>query len=190
MDAPPEFKASDIIVVPGFFAAFQTAPGEAPSYGGHIAGFLSPLYVLHALWRVVTQAWGSFAREHPKGFQVWRKLDLSDDERRAVAAKASEYSARGYGWWRLIFHGADYALGWVAHYLWGGKGEVYLARRLLSDQTRWPLCHEVWARAYKEVLGYEFGREWAEVTPDTMNDHMKAHPGEWTMVYEARSAPG
>lgn len=177
-------RPADLLIARGSMARFQTAPGEAPSYAGHVGGLLSPGLVLHAKWLVKTESLGKWDTGHQ--YKVYRKRGVPMSQRRSVARwTADQYSAKLYPAWRLLNQFGDYLLAWARWGLSRGRltGEVYFFRKLLKDPT-WGLCHRIWAQAYYEVLGYDFGRPPWEANPDQMLDWVEAHPEVWEKVYE------
>lgn len=170
---------ADIIFTPGMGAIrlFQTAPGEDPTWAGHVAGLGTPSMVVEAKWKVVSTAWDKY-RERTPAFEVWRHTGLTMEQREAVAAVALGFMDESvhYGWWKLGLHLGDWGLAWARWGLTAGQweGEAYALRRLMfSDE--FPICNWVWAKAYQEAIGYRFGVKAAWTTPDTMHDHVLLH---------------
>jgi len=171
----------DIGLTPGLALVrfCQTAPGEPATRAGHVFGFVGPGETLEALWRVRVLPWAG--RRGP--CEVWRRRGLSAAQRGAVAEAARAYAGRGYGWWKLAAHLADWFLAWALFGLSLGRrrGEAYVARRLLALE-RWPICSWVWARAYVRALGLSLGEPGGCATPDGMRDHFMADPA-WELVF-------
>jgi len=170
---------ADVIATPGMMLVreFQRAPGEAPSRAGHIAGLSQPDTVLEALWRVQE----SPLDDYKPPFTIWRHIGLTAAQRLAVAREAQSYLGRWYGAWKLPLHLADNLTSRGIHLL-GYHQDVVLFRRL-QFLRYWPNCHTVWAKAYEDAIGYQFGmRAWHQ-NPDCMRDFMEASP-DWRVVFE------
>lgn len=168
---------ADIIFTPGWGAVrlFQTAPGEEPTWAGHVAGLGTPNIVVEALWKVTPTAWEEY-KEITPAFEVWRHTGLTMKQRKDVADHAMSFvdGSVHYGWWKLGLHLGDWGLAWARYYatLKHWEGEAYALRRLMFIDE-FPICNWVWAKAYQEAIGYRFGVKAAWTTPDTMHDHVK-----------------
>ena len=174
-------KPGDLGLTPGMWLVRlgQTAPGERFSQAGHVFGFISRSKTLEAAWRVVIKPWAK--RQGP--CEVWRHKHLTGTQREAIAAHARAYAGRRYGWWKIGFHGVDWALAWARYGMTLGhvKGEVYAVRRILSIDDR-PICSWVWAHAYRDA-GIGLGEPEGCATPDGLRDFVSASD-DWELVYE------
>ena len=176
---------ADIIFTPGtgLIRFFQTAPGEDPTWAGHVAGLGAVSLVVEAKWKVTTSAWDQW-RENAPAFEVWRHTGLTLNQRADVAAYALSFVDESihYGWWKLGLHLGDWALAWARYGLTLGacQGEAYALRRLMFANS-FPICNWVWAMSYQEAIGYRFGVKAAWTTPDTMHDHVEESEA-WEMV--------
>lgn len=154
---------------------FEKGHGEAPSWTNHTAGIgLQGNTVIEALWTVQETPWPQWESQNGC-FQVWRNTRLSDVDRRIVAAEATAYVGRQYGWWKLGPHLFDGMLSKVM------GGNVYAMRRCLFLEN-YPICSWVWAYAYAKI-GIRFGCDPDCADPDTMLDFISLS-AEWDLVDE------
>ena len=170
---------ADIIFTPGMglVRLFQTAPGESPTWAGHVAGLGTSDIVTEALWKVTCTGLDEW-REKAPVYEIWRHNGLTMDQRKDAAAYALSFvdDSIHYGWWKLGVHLGDWGLAWARWLATAGvwEGEAYGLRRFMfSDE--FPICSWVWARAYQEAIGYRFGVRAAWTTPDSMHDHVVLH---------------
>ena len=94
---------------------------------------------------------------------VFRPLNLTDEQIRAVVLKAESYVGRKYGYMKILAHWADWLL----------QG-AYVFRRLTSED-RYPICSWVVAHAFA-AAGRHFGVEPGAATPDDVWDFVTEHP--------------
>jgi hypothetical protein len=100
---------------------------------------------------------------------VFRPLNLSEEQIRAVVLKAESYVGRRYGYLKLIAHWADWLL----------QG-AYVFRRL-TTQDDYPICSWVVAYAFAEV-GKHFDVEPGAASPDDIWDFVTTHPEYYAEV--------
>lgn len=176
------YLPADLGFTPGLKAVriAQRTPGEPKSWAGHVFGFVTGEKILEALGRVVESLWA----EHEGPSQVWRYTGLGMMQRWMVVGAALSFKGKLYGVWKIALHLVDWGLAWGAWALTlgGHQGEVYAARRLQVFDD-FPNCHQVWARAYFQALGYEFGAPAHRVNPDQMLDWVEMSP-DWEKVSE------
>ena len=165
-------KAGDIFFTHGEGALskmirwFSRSPGEAKTQTNHVGivvdpGSLENAGVVEALSKV---RYGTLpARYHGKQDKVcvWRPMNLSRKERRAIEAKAKTYIGRDYGWLKLGLHA--------------------LGLQRFAKLDRWPICSYLVGKAYG-VVGKEFGRDGNELTPDDILDFCQANPDKYQEV--------
>lgn len=179
----PGGQSADLIISHGMsLIRFpQTEPGEAPTYAGHIAGLISPAEMFHAVSTVRRASWPAYNQP----CQVWRHRHLTDQQRQAIVDAVLKFEGRPYGPLKLFLHLGDWALAWARYGLTLGRvrGEVWACRRL-SRLDWFPICSYLWAHAWEEALGYQFGAPAERVNPDDMHDWVKQHPEDWELVYE------
>lgn len=184
------FLPADIIFAPGsaLIRLFQRSPSEPPTWAGHVAGMGTPVDVVEALWRVRSKPWAEWAAHNPQ-YEVWRHTGLTFDQRLDIADRAlgAVHNTIHYGWWKLGIHLGDWGLAWAAYAATLGQrtGELYALRHLLF-LDEYPICNWVWAKAYQDAMGYQFGVRATWTTPDTMRDHV-LESKDWVRVLAVSS---
>jgi len=148
--------------------------GEEKTCVNHAGTGENAVYYIEALWETVRTPWATLLYDPPDAREVWRHIGLTDDQRQAIAAEASSYVGRKYGWWKIGLHGIDGILGKVF------CTDIYLFRRL-SFSDRYPICSWETAFSYDRAIGYRFGVEPERATPDDIHDWVADHP-EWMRV--------
>jgi hypothetical protein len=88
---------------------------------------------------------------------------VSDVRRELLAAKATEYKGRTYGYLKIVAHFLDFCL-----------NGAYIFRRLcLMD--KYPICSWLVANCYKRI-GISLGEDINEIQPDDIDDYCLKHP--------------
>ena len=167
-----KLEAADLILVrtPGFFGAairfFTRRIGEGPSRCNHVAGVVTAgnaqtADVVEALSNGVVCR--KFHQLLGKGrmVEVWRPINLSDEERFKVAAHAAKKVGDKYGWGRVVTAALDWFL-----------FEAVVFRRLCSQEED---CATLWGAAFRSI-GRKFGKDSGALTPDCIRDFVKSHP--------------
>jgi hypothetical protein len=141
---------------------FSRGIGESRTMVNHVGivvvgGETGEAVVVEALSRVfrhpLAEQYGSGDDE----VAVFRPLNLTPDELRAVVAKAESYVGRKYGYFKIVLHFLDWCL----------LG-AYVFRRL-GRMDRYPICSWLVAHAYK-AAGKKFGVAAGAATPDDIWD--------------------
>ena len=176
--APYEDWPADLVLTHGFWLVrlAQTAPGEPPTWAGHVAGVVEPGRVLQALTWVREGDWSAVSRP----YQAWRHAGLTWEQRLAIAAEARKFKGRLYGAWKLGLQLGDNLLARGLH-VFGHHGEVYAFRRLTFADA-FPICNLVWAWPYEKAADYRFGEAARLTSPDDMLDWLQQRP-EWVLVH-------
>ena len=110
---------------------------------------------------------------------IFRRKDLTARHRQLIALAAEHLHGKKYGWFKIALHVVDYALTglWNAC---GGRGDVYLARRLCKSM-RYPMCS--WAVLYEyKKAGVPFRVPVEAGQPDDIWDECLADP-VWQVVF-------
>lgn len=107
--------------------------------------------------------------------EVWRKVDLIDDQKENIVLRASDYVGRLYGPQKIVLHAFDGLLGKIF------AKDVYLFRKL-GFMDRYPICSWVVSYAY-DFVGYQFlNKDPKYATPDCIHDHL-VESKDWKIVY-------
>ncbi len=118
----------------------------------------------------------SYGRRPDHRVEVWSPINLSDEQRSAIAAAALARRGRPYPAWRLLYHLVD-------ERLLGGR---VVLRRLGRIGRRYRICTPLVAEAFWEA-GLRFGESRPEeLNPDSLRDFMLANPGKWRRIRDLR----
>jgi hypothetical protein len=117
-----------------------------------------------------------------RGFEVWRCLTLTEEQREALHQQALDYLNVKFSMVRLLAHLLDNLLCKVAH------KNIFLFRRI-DPQDRHPVCSGITASVYDRALHYRFGVEPACADPDHIHDWVTSHPDEWVRVFRLEEYP-
>lgn len=96
---------------------------------------------------------------------IFRPLNLTDEEKALIVAKAESYVGKDYGYFKLLLHLGDWLL-----------GGVYLFRRL-GRMDRYPICSYVVSHAYGAAKK-TFGVANDAASPDDIWDFILKNIGE------------
>jgi hypothetical protein len=116
--------------------------------------------------------WSQYALTGDK-VAIYRSLDLSEKERNAIVNKAEMYVGRQYGYFKIVAHLFDWAL--------GGR---YVFRRIAA-MDNYPICSWVVAQSYATV-GKNFGVEAGAASPDDIWDHIQKNKSKYKCVRALR----
>jgi hypothetical protein len=149
--------------------------GEQPTYAVHTAQFLNAGTILEMDFLTETRELIHLL-ESGRGFEVWRRRGLRAGQRQALTRKALVYSGTKFGWGKLATHVLDGLINKIV------RKEAFFFRRL-NHSDSYPICSWITAFAYERALHYSFGVPPECADPDQMHDWVKAHPGEWTLIF-------
>jgi hypothetical protein len=149
--------------------------GEQPTYAVHTAQFLDAGTIREMDFLTEMRDLGHVLKSK-RGFEVWRRRGLTAGQRRALTRKALAYRGTKFGWGKLVTHVLDGLINKIA------RQEIFFFRRL-NHSDRYPICSWITAFAYDRALHYRFGVPPECADPDLMHDWVKAHPGEWTLIF-------
>ncbi|KKL17977.1 hypothetical protein LCGC14_2480160, partial [marine sediment metagenome] len=135
----------------------------------HAGIFISPMFVIEALSRVVTSAFPRDFKEKGSQYIVLSPKNVPDEQRRILALIASNFSARSYGYLKIVGQMVD----WMIMSNW------FSSRVLTWD--RYPYCSFLVAEAYRSI-GMDFGVPSKSTTPDDILDFCMAHPEKYGIV--------
>ncbi len=190
IDQLPAFMAGDVIVFAGqadlyskFGRWLMRTNGEEPTYSVHTAQFLDANEYIELDLVGKKRPAQDILRKRQKrdmwqrrGFEVWRLVDLTEEQRDALSRYALVYLGTRFGWAKFLTHLFDGLLNKLI-----GR-ETFFFRRLNHDQ-RYPICSWITSFSYDRALHYTFGVPPECADPDEIADWVSTHPGEWTCVY-------
>ena len=165
-------KQGDIILTrgPGFISRairrFGHEEGQE-ALVSHAGIFISPTFVIEALSRVKTNAFPEKFKDCE--YVILSSKNLSLEQRRILALIASNFSARSYGYLKIVGQMVD----WMTMSNW------FSSRVLTWD--RYPYCSFLVAEAYWSI-GKNFGVPSKSTTPDDILDFCMAHPEKYSIV--------
>lgn len=174
-----ELVATDILLVRSsslfgrLIRIFTRSRGEAPTRVNHVEIMVDSVNVVGSgattLLRPFKEAYGSAP---PGTLYIARKVDLTDEQRQVIAAKARSYVGRKYGWLKIVAHFLD-------RVVFGGH---YVTRRLcLIDQ--YPICSWEVAWSY-DAAGLNFGVPPGQADPDDIWDWVVEKGNkDWVLIY-------
>jgi len=181
MNAFVTLQAADVFATRGrgFFSKlirlFTRRIGEGRTQVNHVGvvvegGTVKEAAVVEALFRVRRHGLASrYGRGSSSDVAVFRPINLDDDQRRAIVAKAETYVGRRYGVLKLATHFLDWVL----------QG-AYIFRRL-TQSDRYPICSWLVAHAFKAV-GKHFGKSAGAASPDAIWDFVIANPDKYKTI--------
>lgn len=192
----PQFLAGDIILFAGEGDLYSKVGGwlmrgeqEGATYAVHTAQFIDPQSVLEMDFVARLKSLDDVLNRRYKldlwkrrGFEVWRCLTLTEEQREALHQQALDYLNVKFSMVRLLAHLLDNLLCKVAH------KNIFLFRRI-DPQDRHPVCSGITASVYDRALHYRFGIEPACADPDHIHDWVTSHPDEWVRVFRLEEYP-
>ena len=177
-----EFLPADVVVTheKAWFSKLirwgEQHTGEEPTWASHVGNGLDGEYFIEALSHVVKTTWDNLLSRPADSYQVWRKMDLTDAQRGAVAEVALGYVGLKYGWVKIGLHCGDCLLGKIF------CCDVYFFRRL-AFLDKYPICSWETSFSFFKAIKYKFGVEPEYATPDHIHDWVSKHPEEsWVRV--------
>ena len=162
-------------VVSRLIRFFTRSFGEKRTRVNHVGlvvvgGLLQDVVVVEALSRVRRHKLLSrYGKGGTSEVAVFRPLNLDEDQKRMLVAKAESYVGRKYGWGKVVAHFADWLL----------LG-AYVFRRF-TQGDEYPICSWLVAHAFKAV-GKHFGKPAGAASPDDIWDFMTTHPDKYREV--------
>ena len=143
--------------------------GDQEALVSHAGIFISPMFVIEALSRVVTSAFPEDFKGKGAQYVVLSPKNVTDEQRRILALIASNFSARSYGYLKILGQAVDWLTGtnWVTFKL------------LVWD--KYPYCSFLVAEAYRSI-GKNFGVPSKSTTPDDILDFCIGHPDKYEIV--------
>lgn len=153
--------------------------GEGRTIASHTGLIVEPgedmqATVVEALAHVKRHTLGSQYAACDTELCVFRPLNLTEEEKTAIVAKAETYVGREYGYFKLLLHLADFAL-----------DGAYVFRRL-GRMDRYPICSYVVASAYK-AGGKNFGVSDYAASPDDVWDFCLNHLEKYAFIWQRGS---
>lgn len=162
-------------------AALTRDRGERPTRWTHTEQAVGHNQVARQVVRKAIEPWEPAKR---KGLiEVWRYNWLTATQRRLLTTYHTNTVGSWYGLWRLPVFG----LQWLA----GRVGVMLNAGPLLRADKRSMVCSTDVAKAmYRATHNAKFfGRNFTEVTPDDIADHIEQNPLDWTLVWRREKRP-
>jgi hypothetical protein len=166
---------------------FENEPGDPAEYNhtGVVvdAGVIPPgpgagPLMVEALWHTrkgpVWDFYGPSQGRNRPLIAVYRP-NVRSDVRTRIAVKAESYVGDKYGWWKLLFHAADWWLTKQAGH------EVRFFRRLNLVKDR-PICSYLVGESYA-AGGLFFGADPETLSPDDIADYCRANPLRFEWVF-------
>jgi hypothetical protein len=111
-----------------------------------------------------------------RGFEVWRCVSLTEQQRMALTRRALAYVNVRFGMAKFFMYLFDGLATKIAH------RDVRFFRKLYHG-NRYPVCSGITAFAYDRALHYRFGIQPECADPDHIHDWVKSHPAEWVQVF-------
>ena len=147
--------------------------GESKTIKNHAGIGVSPHTYVEALWTTKRNTY-DYLLNLDTNIEIWRKLDLTTDQKTLISNKAIEYVGAIYAPQKIVLHGFDGLLGKVF------GTDIYAFRRL-GFMDRYPICSWVVAFSYDQI-NYRFGKHPKYVTPDCLHDYL-VEKDDWKIVY-------
>jgi hypothetical protein len=148
--------------ISGAIRFFTRGFGESRTQVNHVGilvegGSVHSALAVEALTKVKRHPLGRYARKPRTDVAVFRPINLTDDEKATIVAKANDYVGRKYGVLKIATHLADWCL--LGAY----------AFRRLTDDDNYPICSWVVAHAYL-AADKDFDVEASAASPDDIWD--------------------
>lgn len=159
----------------GLIRFFTRRIGEPRTKVNHVGiiavgGTSTNAIIVEALKRVRREWFASaYGGKSAPDVAIFRPLNLTEDERYIVAAKAETYAGRGYGYLKILAHMGDWIL----------QG-AYVFRRLVGSD-KYPICSWLVAHAYS-FIGKTFGVDAGAASPDDIWDFCIANPDKYAVI--------
>jgi len=160
---------------------FSRSFGEKRTEVNHVGiivepGSLHSATAVEALSKVKRHPLGRYGKKPKTDVAVFRPINLTDEEKAEIVAKAKSYVGRKYGWPKIVTHLLD----------WGLNG-AYVFRRLTDDDD-YPICSWVVAYAYL-AADKDFGVEAGAANPDDIWDFVTTTPDKYARVRALKPIP-
>ncbi len=186
-DADLELEPCDIFLTKGdsfvskAIRFFSRSFGEKRTEVNHVgiiveSGSVHSAIAVEALSKVKRHPLGRYGNKPKTEVAVFRPINLTDEEKAAVVAKAESYVDRPYGWPKIVTHLLD----------WGLNG-AYVFRRL-TNKDDYPICSWVVAFAYL-AAGKDFGVKAGAANPDDIWDFVRRNPDKYVQVRDLKAVP-
>ena len=126
-----------------------------------------PALILEALIRVQTRPLKDAMRD-AKDVYLLQPINFSAIECREIVKEACRWSARSYGYGKILLHALDALF-----------GTEWFSRHLAISNH--PICSWLIAEAYRHE-GYDFGEPSGSVTPGDIFAFAQAHPDKYRII--------
>ena len=160
---------------------FSRSFGERRTQVNHVgiiveSGSVHSAIAVEALSKVRRHPLGRYGKKPKTDVAVFRPINLTDEEKAKVVAKADSYVGRTYGWPKIVTHLLD----------WGLNG-AYVFRRL-TNKDDYPICSWVVAYAYL-AAGKDFEVKPGAANPDDIWDFVHGNPDKYVQVRDLKPVP-
>jgi hypothetical protein len=160
---------------------FSRSFGEKRTEVNHVgiiveSGSVHSAQAVEALSKVRRHPLGRYAKKPKTGVAVFRPINLTDDEKAKVVAKAESYVGRKYGWPKIATHLMDWCL-----------NGAYVFRRL-TNKDDYPICSWVVAYAYL-AAGKDFRVDAGAANPDDIWDFVRENPDKYVQIRDLEPVP-
>lgn len=160
---------------------FTRSFGEKRTQANHVGiivetGTVHSAIAVEALSKVRVHAMRRYGAKKTTGVAVFRPINLTEEEKATIVAKAKTYVDRRYGYGKIIAHLLD----------WGLKG-AYVFRRF-TDNEKYPICSWLVAHAYA-AADKDFGVEAGAANPDDVWDFVTTNPDKYIQVRQLKPIP-
>ena len=146
---------------------FTSKPGE-PALVSHAGIFLCSKHVLEALFSGVKTT--RFPQDFVGSeFVIYSPTNINVCQRELLEAKAATFSARRYGYMKIVAQALDWATG----------TRFFTSKVFTWD--RYPYCSFVVAESYK-LIDKDFAVPTKSTTPDDILDFVVSHPDKYRLV--------
>lgn len=160
---------ADILAVRGrglFSRMILRATGGEISHVGMVIS-ADPALILEALVRVQTRPLKD-AMKDAEDVYLLKPTNISAIECREIVKEACRWSARSYGYGKIVLHGLDALF-----------GTEWFSRHLAVSNR--PICSWLVAEAYRHA-GLDFGESSGGVTPGDIFAFAKANPDKYRII--------
>ncbi len=160
---------------------FTRSIGEDRTMVNHVGIIVAPGSVhsavaVEALVKVRMHSLRRYAAKRNTDVAVFRPINLTDDEKDTIVAKAKSYEGRRYGWTKIVTHAMDWCL----------QG-AYVFRKL-TQEDNYPICSWLVAHAFK-AADKHFGVDPGEANPDDIWDFVIKNKDKYVKVRELKPIP-
>lgn len=150
------------------------APGESRTWAQHVgmiagAGEGMDAIAIEALTTVERHPLRDQYGDGKTELIVYRPINLTEDQRNKIIARANGYVGDRYGYSKIVLHLLDWCL--------GGRNVF----RRLGRVDRWPICSFLVARCF-QAADLTFGIEDEAASPDDLWDYCVTHFDKYQSV--------